>query len=422
LAGLQVSQFLETAAAELEELRLAAIEERVAAELAEGCHQRLVAELEALVAAHPLRERLWEHLVVALYRSGRQTEALRACSRVRRQLSEDIGVDPGRRLRELEARVLAQDSALDLPTAPVSPTGVVVPLGGVEARRRAGAPPVQYVRTDDGIDIAYQVVGDGPDLLVVPGFPSHLDVWWEPWGGGLIQALAGFCRVIIFDKRGMGLSDRPPNIGIERWLDDVELVRLAAGAERPIVFGMSAGGPVATTYTARHPERVAALILYGARAKFVRTDDYPYGLGPAGLDIVLDALEQMWGSGKAFDLMAPSAASNPQLRSEYARFERLAASPASGVAFLRAVFAQDVRDALAHVDVPTLVIHAIGDRTDPIKQARYMATRLPHATMVELDSRDHLIWLSDAREQLVDAVRSFVGGLDHVVDGSSATA
>ena len=422
LAGVQISRYLETAAAELEELRLAAIEARVAAELGEGCHQRLVAELEALVAAHPLRERLWEHLVVALYRSGRQTDTLRACSQVRRQLAEDIGVDPGPRLRELEAAVLAQDPALDLPPAPLPSIGEIVPFGGVEARRRTGAPPVQYLRANDGVDIAYQIAGDGPDLLVVPGFPSHLDVWWEPWGGGLIPALAEFCRVIVFDKRGMGLSDRPPNIGIERWLEDIELIRRAAGAERPIVFGVSAGGPVATAYTAHHPEGVAALILYGTRAKYIRSHDYPYGLGPADLDHALDALEHMWGSGDFFDRMAPSAASNPWLRSEYARYERLAVSPASCAAFLRAVVAMDVRQALGSVDVPTLVIHATGDRTDPIEQARYMAARLSHATMVELDSRDHLIWLSDARDQLVDAVRTFVGGLDHAVDRSHASA
>jgi pimeloyl-ACP methyl ester carboxylesterase/DNA-binding SARP family transcriptional activator len=407
LSGIQVSHWLETAAAELDELRLAAVEERVAAELAEGCHQRLVGELEALVAAHPLRERLWEQLVIALYRSGRQTEALRACASVRRQLTEDIGVAPGPRLRELEAAVLAHDPALDLPAIP--PTGAVVAFSVVaDPRRRGGAPPVRYVRADDGVDIAYQVAGDGPDLLFVPGFPSHLDVWWEPWGGGLIPALAEFCRVIIFDKRGMGLSDRPPNVGIEPWLEDVELIRRAAGAERPIVFGMSSGGPVAIRYASRHADGIAGVVLYGARAKYVRSDDYPYGVEGDELDAALDHLERIWGNGDFFDQMAPSAAADPWLRREFARYERLAASPASGIAYLRAVLAMDVRGELADVDVPTLVVHATGDRIDPVEQARDMAARLPRAVMVELDSCDHLIWLSDARDQLIDAIRSFV--------------
>jgi DNA-binding SARP family transcriptional activator len=134
LAGVQITRFLETAAAELEELRLAAIEARVAAELDEGCHQRLVGELEALVRANPLRETLWEHLVVALYRSGRQSVALRACAEVRRLLAGDIGVGPGPRLRELEAAVLAQDPGLDLPTAPVAPVDAGIQFAGLEAR------------------------------------------------------------------------------------------------------------------------------------------------------------------------------------------------------------------------------------------------------------------------------------------------
>lgn len=373
------------------------------------------------MAANPLRERLWEHLVVALYRSGRQTEALRACATVRRHLADEIGVDPGPRLRELEAAVLAHDPALDLPVGPAASTASdVTPDRVDDPRRRNGAPPVEYVRADDGVHIAYQIAGEGPDLLFVPGFPSHLDVWWEPWGGGLIPALAEFCRVIIFDKRGMGLSDRPPDLGIERWLGDVDLVRRAAGAERPIVFGMSAGGPVATTYATRHPEHVAALILFGTRAKFIRSDDYPYGPLPAQFDVLLEGLREVWGTGDFFGRMAPSAAHDPWLRGEYARYERLAASPASCVDFVRAIFAMDVRDELSHVDVPALVVHATGDRTDPVEQARYMAARLPHATMVELDSDDHLIWVSDARDQLVEAVRSFVAGLSGAGDGSSA--
>jgi pimeloyl-ACP methyl ester carboxylesterase/DNA-binding SARP family transcriptional activator len=421
LGGIQLSQFLEAAAAELEELRLAAMEARVAAELAEGCHQRLVPELRALLSAHPLRERLWEHLVVALYRSGRQTEALRACSEVRRRLVDDIGVEPGPKLRELEAAVLAQDPSLDLPAATGSSIGGVVPFG-IEARRRAGAPPVQYVRANDGVDIAYQIAGDGPDLLFIPGFPSHLDVWWEPWGGGLVAALATFCRVTIFDKRGMGLSDRPANISIEHWLNDLELLRCTARADRPIVFGVSAGGPVAATYAAAHRDDVSALILYGARAKFVRSDDYPYGLSPERIDIALDDFGRSWGTGEFLDRLAPSAAGSAWLRSEYARYERLAVSPAACVAFLRAVLAMDVREALEQVDVPTLVIHATGDRTDPIEQARYMAARLPRATMVELDSRDHLIWQSDARDQLIEAVRTFVQELNPVRERTDASA
>jgi pimeloyl-ACP methyl ester carboxylesterase len=419
LAGVQVSRFLETAAAELDELRLVAIEERIAAELADGCHHRLVGELETLVSDHPLRERLWELLVLALYRSGRQTEALRACASVRRLLVEDIGVSPGPGLRTLETAVLDQDPDLDVPAPPTvvmrqQPIDAGVDPSLVDpdnARRPTGAPPVQYARSADGINIAYQVTGEGPDLLLVPGFISHLDVWWEPWGGRVVQRLSEFARLIIFDKRGMGLSDRPPKVGIEQWLEDIELVRTAAGAERPIVFGVSAGGTVATTYAARHADHARALILNGSRARYLRAPDYPYGFPPEKLDKLISSVERSWGSGQLFDLSCPSAASNAWLRSEFVRYERLAASPASGAAFLRALMEMDVRAALPDVAVPTLVVHATGDRTDSIEEARYMAARLPHATMVELDSDDHLIWLCDARDQLIDAIRTFVEAL-----------
>jgi pimeloyl-ACP methyl ester carboxylesterase/DNA-binding SARP family transcriptional activator len=429
LAGVQVSRFLEAAAAELDELRLVAIEERVAAELADGCHHRLVAELETLVSEHPLRERLWEHLMLALYRSGRQSEALRAFASVRRLLAEDIGISPGPGLRAMEAAVLAQDPGLDLPAPPIvlvrhEPIDAGVDPSLVDpdnARLPTGAPPVQYVRSPDGVNIAYQVTGEGPDLLLVPGFISHLDVWWEPWGGRVVQRLSEFTRLIIFDKRGMGLSDRPPKVGIEQWLEDIELVRTAAGAERPIVLGNSAGGTVATTYAARHADRVRALILVGSRAKYLRAPDYPYGLPPEKLDKLIGNVERSWGSGLLFDFSCPSAAGNAWLRSEYVRYERLAASPASGAAFLRALMEMDVRAALPDVSVPTLVVHATGDRTDPIEQARYMAERLPHATMVELDSNDHLLWLSDVRDQIVDAIRSFVEALPQA-DGATPTA
>jgi pimeloyl-ACP methyl ester carboxylesterase/DNA-binding SARP family transcriptional activator len=420
LSGIQVSRFLEVRAAELEERRLAAIEERVVAELAEGCHQRLVGELETLVAEHPLRERYWELLVLALYRSGRQTEALRAAAEVRRFLTEDIGVSPGAGLAALESAILDHDRDLALPAAASAAavhqeardTSVDPSLVEPEhPRRRTAAPPVHYARSPTGVNIAYQVTGSGPDLLVVPGFISHLDVWWEPWGGRVMERLAEFVRLTIFDKRGMGLSDRPPDIGIDAWLEDIEVVRTAAGAERPILLGMSAGGPVATTYAARHADDIEALILYGTRARYLRAEDYPYGRPPEELTPWLVDIERTWASGDLFERMCPSAASNTWLRSEYQRYERLAASPASGTQFLRALMQMDVRGALGDVTVPTLVVHATGDRTDPVEQARYMAARLPNATMVELDSSDHLVWLSDARDALVEAIRTFVDDL-----------
>jgi pimeloyl-ACP methyl ester carboxylesterase len=173
---------------------------------------------------------------------------------------------------------------------------------------------------------------------------------------------------------------------------------------------------------ARHAEHVRALILYGSRAKYLRSADYPYSFAPEKLDRLISNVEQSWGSGERLELSCPSAASDAWLRSRFQRYERLAASPSAGARYLRALFEMDVRTALPDVTVPTLVVHATGDRTDPVEEARYMAERLPQATMVELDSNDHLIWLSDARDQLIDAVRTFVAALPDTERPTRATA
>jgi pimeloyl-ACP methyl ester carboxylesterase/DNA-binding SARP family transcriptional activator len=413
LAGIQIGRALEAWAAQMDELRLEATEARVEAELADGCHQRLVAELEWLVRMYPLRERFWEQLVLALYRSGRQTEALRACRSVRASLKEHSGLYPGPALRRLEAAVLAHDPSLELvlpsktaPHAPVDAADDRARAG--DARQRAGAPPVRYTRSPGGVNIAYQSTGDGPDLIVVPGFINHLDAWWSPWGARVAERLRSFCHLILFDKRGMGLSDRPPRVGITQWLEDIELVLDAVGSERAVVLGVSAGGTAATLFTAQHPERVRSLVLYGSRSRYLRGADYPFGLPPDRLESLLARVEARWGDGSLFEHSCPSAAGDAALRAEYERYERLAASPAAGTAYLRAVLEMDVRDVLPRITVPTLVVHATGDRTDPVEEARYMARRLPRATMVELASDDHLIWMSDARDELVDVIEDFV--------------
>jgi DNA-binding SARP family transcriptional activator len=276
LSDVQESRFLEDEAARLEQLRLVAVEDRIAAELDDGCHRRLVPELEALVAAHPLREQLWQQLIVALYRCGRQAEALRACRAVRRVLREEIGVEPGRELRDLEAAVLSQDHKVDW--QPRSPSARrIIPDPRPPPAFMAEPPPVQYVKGRDGISLAYQVAGDGPiDLIIVPGYISELDNWWEAWAGRLVRRLASFSRLILFDKRGVGLADRPERITMRDWVEDTRTVLDAVGSERPAILGMSAGGAVAMLFAATYPERTGPLITYGASPRSLADDsDYP---------------------------------------------------------------------------------------------------------------------------------------------------
>ena len=205
LAGVALGPSLEADVARLSEARVDALEECIDAELAAGYHQALTFELARLTSDHPFRERLWAQRVLALYRCGQQAEALRACNTVRRRLAGELGVEPGPALRDLERAVLEQRPELDW----TPPRTRRRPELGPEEQ-----PPVRYATAPGGVSIAYQVAGDGPvDLIIIPGFTSHLDVWWAPWSGPLARRLMTFCRVIVFDKRGTGLSDRPPRSG-----------------------------------------------------------------------------------------------------------------------------------------------------------------------------------------------------------------
>ena len=225
--------------ARLGELRLSALEERIDADLALGRHAELASELEALVARHPLRERLRGQHMLAVYRIGRQADALASYQAFRLRLSEELGIEPSSRLRELERRILRQEHDLEI-------------VGGVQPAPAAGeaepkALPVRYA-TSDGVSIAYQVVGDGPlDLVLVHGWVCPFQPGWEyPRIASFYRRLAAMGRLILFDKRGTGLSDRvsPENLpDLETRMDDLRAVMDAAGSHRAVLVGVSEGGP-----------------------------------------------------------------------------------------------------------------------------------------------------------------------------------
>jgi hypothetical protein len=250
---------LEAEAARLNEARLGAMEDRIDADLACGRHQEVVSELDGLVVAHPLRERLCVQWILAMYRCGREAEVLRACASIRRRLVDELGVEPGPALRAVERAGLEQRPELEWPAVrdvgrrsrlPAVPEFGLVRGRIDEGDRRSAAgevrPRVQYARTEDGVSIAYQVVGEGPiDLIIVPGYVSHLDTWREAWSGRLVRRLASFSRLILFDKRGMGLSHRPLQIDVENWVQDTRVVLDAVGWEQAAILGVTAGGLIA---------------------------------------------------------------------------------------------------------------------------------------------------------------------------------
>jgi pimeloyl-ACP methyl ester carboxylesterase len=272
------------------------------------------------------------------------------------------------------------------------------------------APDIRYVKSGD-LNIAYSVTGEGPDLVVAPGFISHLEVGWEqPSLAHFWSRLASFRRVISFDKRGTGLSDPTTHAPtLEECVDDLRSVMDAAGSERADVLGISEGGTMAMLLAAGHPERVNALVLYGTCARMLEAPGYPGGVSEEALARLVEFSGKGWGQGIGLGAWAPSRRDDAQLREWWARLQRLAASPG----MVRSIFAlypdMDIRDVLPTIHVPTLVVHRRGDRMISIELGRYLAEHIPDARLVELDGEDHLFFTGDS-EAILDAIQEFLTG------------
>jgi pimeloyl-ACP methyl ester carboxylesterase len=277
-------------------------------------------------------------------------------------------------------------------------------------------PKTRYAHSGDA-SIAYQIVGNGPrDLVFVPGFVSHLDLFWEvPASSRFFRRLASFARLILFDKRGTGLSD--PVVGaptLDERMDDVRAVMDAAGSEAASIFGVSEGGPLSLLFTATHPERVRHLIIFGSGPRFTPSADYPWSA--PGLEHPLwgKSLEH-WGEGRLVDIMAPSYADNARARELFARVERFGASPAMARDLLDLARQIDVRPILPSIQVPALILHRVRDGTLPVEGARYMAEHIPAARYIELPGDDHTPWLGDP-DALLNEIEEFVTGSAADVD------
>jgi class 3 adenylate cyclase len=264
----------------------------------------------------------------------------------------------------------------------------------------------------DGASIAYQVHEGGPlDLVFVPGFVSHVELYWDdPAVARFLRRLTSFARVVLYDKRGQGLSDRggiPPTL--EQSMDDLTAVIAASGCERPAVFGVSEGGPMSLLFAATHPDRVSSLVLYGAFARMLEAPDFPDGISPAGLERWGEIVKRDWGNAVGVDLWAPSAAGDRDFERWWSRLLRYGTSPAGAVALMDLYKEIDVRAVLPAIDVPTLVLQRRDDRIARVGQGRYMAAAIPGAKYVELEGGDHLPVTGDT-DALLDEVEEFLVG------------
>jgi class 3 adenylate cyclase len=278
------------------------------------------------------------------------------------------------------------------------------------------APKVRYARSGE-VNIAYQVLGEGPiDLVYVMGWVSHLDAFWmDPAQERFFRRLASFSRLILFDKRGTGLSDRVainqlPTL--EERMDDVRAVMDAVGSKQAALFGVSEGGPMCALFSATYPQRTSALIMYGSYAKRVWDPEYPWAPTPEERQRWYDLLEQGWGGVVDINTLAPTAAGDPRFRDWWATYLRMSASPGAALALGRMNTQVDIRDVLPTIRVPTLIVHRVGDRDIDVGGARYMAKRIPGAKYVELPGDDHLPFVGD-QDSILDQVEEFLTGASH---------
>lgn len=272
-------------------------------------------------------------------------------------------------------------------------------------------PQTHYARTGD-VNIAYQVIGNGPiDIVFVMGWVSHLEYFWKHHlFASFLERLASFSRLILFDKRGTGLSDRVPLNQLptlEQRMEDVHAVMEAVGSEKAVLVGVSEGGPMCSLFAATYPERTTALVMIGTYAKRIRDEHYPWAPTEAQRTAFFDLMQREWGGPVGIDERAPSMADDTDFRAWWAEYLRMGASPGAAVALTKMNAEIDVRNVLPSVRVPTLVIHRSGDTCLKVEEGRFVAEQIPNAKYVELDGVDHLPFVGDQNE-IIDEIEQFV--------------
>jgi class 3 adenylate cyclase len=271
--------------------------------------------------------------------------------------------------------------------------------------------PIRYARSGD-VEIAYRTMGDGPiDLVFVQGWLTHMNVLGEESAyRRLCESLAGFSRLIVFDKRGMGLSDRVEVGTLEERMDDIRAILDDVGSERAALLGTSEGGPLSILFAASHPERAQALILCGAEVMEEKAEDWPWGEATREEhQAAMTRVPEVWGSGGMIDYIWPSVSGDERRYAWMRRLQVEAATPRVARAFMAMAFGIDVRDVAPSVNVPTLVLHSPGDQVCHVENARFLAREIPGARYLELTGKDHVPW-GDVLEEVVAHTREFLTG------------
>ena len=344
-----------------------------------------------LVSLDPLKENS-HYLLTYLYaKSGQQAAALRQYKELKRILQKELGLSPQPETKDLYEKIRRGEELIAY-GKPVS-----------------FSPETHYAKSGD-VYIAYQILGQGAvDLVFVNGFISHLEqIWEEPGLARFFKQLASFCRLILFDKRGMGLSDRvgyPPSL--ENTMQDILAVMDAAGSRRAILMGVSEGGPASLLTAASYPERVLGLIVYGSMAKWIKSSDYPWALSLEQHDRWLSLLMRDWGKALNIEMFAPSRAKDKAIQDWWARSLRIASSPGEVKKVFEAMRNIDIRGLLPGIRVPTLVLHRTGDRAIRVEGGRFLAQQIPGARYIELHGQDHWWWVGDS-EAILREIQTFM--------------
>jgi pimeloyl-ACP methyl ester carboxylesterase/DNA-binding winged helix-turn-helix (wHTH) protein len=319
--------------------------------------------------------------------------------------------------------------------APIGTGLTLMPTGS--AVSVLSVPETHYARSGD-VNIAYQVVGNGPrDLVFIMGWVSHLDYFWaEPSFARFLHRLSTFSRLILIDKRGTGLSDRVTELPtLEQRMDDVRVVMEEVGSSYAALLGVSEGGPMCALFAATYPEKTRALVMIGTYAKRLWDPDYPWGPTREQREAFYRQIREGWGGPIGLEERAPSMAADPAFRAWWATYLRMGASPGAALALTKMNAEIDIRDILPSIRVPTLVLHRRHDRCLRVEEGRYVSSRIPGALFVELPGEDHLPFVGD-QDLMLDEIERFVTGapvrttLDRVlatilharVDGAAAGA